>query len=133
MQYRVYSGPKGSGEISPIAKEQMLFKEFAALDDALSWARHRRRARGRPARAGRPLSSEGSSGSQALAGDPGPFDAGALGELLPFGADHVPIDHWPLHAGRRVRARERVVRVVEIGAAICDGRWPRMIPSRTRM
>ena len=40
MQYRVYSGPKGSGEISPIAKEQMLFKEFAALDDALSWARH---------------------------------------------------------------------------------------------
>ena len=40
MQYRVYSGPKGSGEISPIAKEQMLFKEFSALDDALSWARH---------------------------------------------------------------------------------------------
>jgi hypothetical protein len=40
MQYRVYSGPKGSGEISPIAKERMLFKEFAALDDALSWARH---------------------------------------------------------------------------------------------
>jgi hypothetical protein len=40
MQFRVYSGPKGSGEISPIAKEQMLFKEFAALDDALSWARH---------------------------------------------------------------------------------------------
>jgi len=40
MRYRVYSGPKGSGEISPIAKEQMLFKEFAALDDALSWARH---------------------------------------------------------------------------------------------
>jgi hypothetical protein len=40
MQYRVYSGPKGSGEISPIAKEQMLFKEFAALGDALSWARH---------------------------------------------------------------------------------------------
>ncbi len=40
MQYRVYSGPKGSGEISPIAKEQMLFKEFTALDDALSWARH---------------------------------------------------------------------------------------------
>ena len=33
MQYRVYSGPKGSGEISPIVKEQMLFKEFAALDE----------------------------------------------------------------------------------------------------
>jgi hypothetical protein len=40
MQYRVYSGPKGSGDVSPIAKEQMLFKEFAVLDDALSWARH---------------------------------------------------------------------------------------------
>ncbi|MGH6726594.1 MAG: hypothetical protein ACREB8_08620 [Pseudolabrys sp.] len=40
MRYRIFSGPKGSGEISPIAKEQMLFKEFAALDDALSWARH---------------------------------------------------------------------------------------------
>jgi len=40
MQYRVYSGPNGSGEITPIARELMLFKEFAALDDALSWARH---------------------------------------------------------------------------------------------
>ena len=40
MNYRVYSGPKGSGEISPFAKEQMLFKEFSALDDALAWARH---------------------------------------------------------------------------------------------
>ena len=44
MQYRVYSGPKGSGELSAIAKEQMLFKEFTALDDALSWARHVERA-----------------------------------------------------------------------------------------
>ena len=40
MRYRVYSGPNGSGDVSPIAKEQMLFKEFTALDDALSWARH---------------------------------------------------------------------------------------------
>jgi hypothetical protein len=40
MNYRVYSGPKGSGEISPFGKEQMLFKEFATLDGALSWARH---------------------------------------------------------------------------------------------
>lgn len=40
MNYRVYSGPKGSGEITPLAKEQMLYKEFSALDDALSWARH---------------------------------------------------------------------------------------------
>lgn len=38
--FRVYSGPKGSDEISPLAKEKMLFKEFASLDDALSWARH---------------------------------------------------------------------------------------------
>ena len=79
MRFRVYSGPKGSGEISPIAKEQMLFKEFTTLDDALSWARHAeqggrvplliegddgtrmdrraiaRRAWGWPARAGWPL------------------------------------------------------------------------------
>ena len=40
MQYRVYSGPKGSEDVSAIMKEQMLYKEFAALDDALSWARH---------------------------------------------------------------------------------------------
>ncbi|HTT47277.1 MAG TPA: hypothetical protein VMG39_04650 [Pseudolabrys sp.] len=40
MQYRVYSGPKGSGEISPMSKERMLYKEFVSLDDALSWARH---------------------------------------------------------------------------------------------
>ena len=40
MTYRVYSGLMGSGDILPLAKEQMLFKELAALDDALSWARH---------------------------------------------------------------------------------------------
>lgn len=40
MTYRVYSGPKGSGEISPLAKEQMLYKEFNSLDEALFWARH---------------------------------------------------------------------------------------------
>jgi hypothetical protein len=40
MRYRVYSGPKGSGDVSAIAKEKMLFKEFASLDDALSWAGH---------------------------------------------------------------------------------------------
>jgi hypothetical protein len=40
MQYRVYSGPKGSGEISPMAKEQMLYKELSTMDEALSWARH---------------------------------------------------------------------------------------------
>lgn len=40
MHYRVYSGPKGSDDVGPLEKSQMLFKEFAALDDALSWARH---------------------------------------------------------------------------------------------
>ena len=40
MHYRAYSGPKGSGDVSPLEKSQLLFKEFAALDDALSWARH---------------------------------------------------------------------------------------------
>lgn len=40
MRYRVYSGPRGSEDLSPLGKEQMLFKEFAALDDALSWSRH---------------------------------------------------------------------------------------------
>jgi hypothetical protein len=40
MRYRVYSGPKGSDDVRPMSKDQMLFKEFAALDDAFSWARH---------------------------------------------------------------------------------------------
>gem|GEM_PF-251636 len=40
MNFRVYSGPKGSADVSPIEKSQLLFKEFATLDDALSWARH---------------------------------------------------------------------------------------------
>jgi hypothetical protein len=40
MTYRVYSGPKGSEDISPLKKSSMLFKEFARLDEALSWARH---------------------------------------------------------------------------------------------
>jgi hypothetical protein len=40
MQYRVYSGPRGSDEISPLAKDKMLFKEFESMDQALSWSRH---------------------------------------------------------------------------------------------
>ena len=40
MTYRVYSGPKGSGAISPLVKEQMLYKEFTTMDEALAWARH---------------------------------------------------------------------------------------------
>jgi hypothetical protein len=40
MTYRVYSGPKGSADVSAFEKSQMLFKELATLDEALSWARH---------------------------------------------------------------------------------------------
>ncbi len=40
MTYKVYSGPAGAEEISPLDKERMPFKEFASFDDALSWASH---------------------------------------------------------------------------------------------
>lgn len=58
MRYRVYSGPKGSENVSPLGKEQMLFKEFDGLDNALSWARHVER------RGGTPLLIEGDDGTQ---------------------------------------------------------------------
>jgi hypothetical protein len=40
MSYRVYSGPPGSADLSPLAKSQALFKQFGTLDEALAWARH---------------------------------------------------------------------------------------------
>jgi hypothetical protein len=40
MRFRVFSGPQGTADVSPIQRDQMLFKEFTSLDDALSWARH---------------------------------------------------------------------------------------------
>jgi hypothetical protein len=40
MRYRVYVGPQGSETISPIEKDQFLFKEFTSLDEAFGWARH---------------------------------------------------------------------------------------------
>jgi hypothetical protein len=40
MSYRVYSGPKGCPDITPMNKSQTLFKQFEVLDEALSWARH---------------------------------------------------------------------------------------------
>jgi hypothetical protein len=40
MRYRVYSGPTGTGDVSLVRQDQMLFKEFASLDEALAWARH---------------------------------------------------------------------------------------------
>lgn len=70
--FRVYSGPRGSGEISPLAKEKMLFKEFASLDDALSWARHVEKG-GRT-----PLLIEGDDGTR--------MDRRAIGAALRVGA-----------------------------------------------
>ena len=40
MTYRVYSGPRGSENISPAEKDRQLYKEFGVLDEAMSWARH---------------------------------------------------------------------------------------------
>jgi len=40
MTYRVYSGPRGSEAISPLEKDRHLYKEFSALDEAMSWAEH---------------------------------------------------------------------------------------------
>ena len=40
MRFRVFIGPRGSEAISPLQKDQFLFKEFGSLDDAFSWARH---------------------------------------------------------------------------------------------
>ena len=40
MRYRVYVGPRGSEVISPLQRDQFLFKEFRTLDDAFGWARH---------------------------------------------------------------------------------------------
>jgi hypothetical protein len=40
MRYRVYSGPRGSKDISPIDKDRLLFKEYAQLDEAFGWAQH---------------------------------------------------------------------------------------------
>ena len=40
MRYRVFSGPPGSGAVSPLEKERLLFKEFDSLDGALACARH---------------------------------------------------------------------------------------------
>ncbi len=38
--FRVYSGPRGSAPISPVEKSRHLYKEFASLDEAVSWAQH---------------------------------------------------------------------------------------------
>ena len=63
MTYRVYSGPKGPAEVAPIEKSQLLFKQFNALDEALSWARHVERT-------GVPLWIEGDDGTRIIARKP---------------------------------------------------------------
>ena len=40
MRYRVYSGPRGSESLSPLAKDRQLFKEYGSLDEAMRWAHH---------------------------------------------------------------------------------------------
>jgi hypothetical protein len=40
MRFRVFIGPRGTETISPLQKDQFLFKEFVSLDDAFAWARH---------------------------------------------------------------------------------------------
>jgi hypothetical protein len=40
MRYRVFIGPRGTETMSPLEKDQFLFKEFTSLDDAFGWARH---------------------------------------------------------------------------------------------
>jgi hypothetical protein len=39
MTYRLYSGPVGSEDVSPV-EQAGLYKEFTRLDEALSFARH---------------------------------------------------------------------------------------------
>jgi hypothetical protein len=72
MSYRVYSGPKGSEDVKPLGKSPALYKECAALDEALSWARHL-------SRAGRvPLLIEGDDGTR--------MDRREIGSALGAGA-----------------------------------------------
>jgi hypothetical protein len=40
VTFKVYSGPAGTEEVSPLDKDRLLFKEFPNIDEALSWASH---------------------------------------------------------------------------------------------
>ncbi|MGZ5961919.1 MAG: hypothetical protein ACXWLE_12640 [Rhizomicrobium sp.] len=40
MRFRVFIGPRGAEQMARLEKDQYLFKEFASLDEAFSWARH---------------------------------------------------------------------------------------------
>lgn len=71
MTYRVYSGPKGAPDLSPIDKQRMLYKEFLSLDEAFWWASHLQ-SNGRVA-----LSIEGDDGTL--------LDRRAIGEAIGVG------------------------------------------------
>jgi len=58
MTFRVYSGPKGAPDPSPMEKQAMLYKEFMSIDEALWWANHLSK-QGRV-----PLSIEGDDGTR---------------------------------------------------------------------
>jgi hypothetical protein len=40
MTYRVYTGPPGAQDVSPLERTRGLYKEFLLLDDALNFARY---------------------------------------------------------------------------------------------
>ncbi|MGA2127825.1 MAG: hypothetical protein ABSG76_16935 [Xanthobacteraceae bacterium] len=40
MQYRVYSGPRGTEAVSALDRDRLLYKEYPTLDEAFGWARH---------------------------------------------------------------------------------------------
>jgi hypothetical protein len=40
MAYRVFSGPKGTADMSSFTKEKALYKEFDSIDEAYWWSRH---------------------------------------------------------------------------------------------
>jgi hypothetical protein len=40
MQYRVYSGPRGSIASTALEKDRLPYKAFDTLDDVFGWARH---------------------------------------------------------------------------------------------
>ena len=58
MTFKVFTGPPGSERISPLEKDQWLYKEFSTLDDAFSFAQHMQK------RGAIPLLIEGDDGTQ---------------------------------------------------------------------
>jgi hypothetical protein len=117
VTYGVYSGPKGSQNVSPLEKSQALFKEFATLDDALSWAHHLEQT-GRvpllievmtarhwtvalsPPRCTWVCVSRSADSRRneqdRLTREPRPLGTGAIRQPVPVGTYDVPVHHWPL-------------------------------------